>query len=127
MRFGIQCTSTKKTKYMIDIDLGENYCDEVEKIIGNAPSTRSLRCIFDPFASDWQDNKIEKKVMILGQLLEKKPLDYWTGSYANFYKNEANKPHVVGDIPRALLILYNNSDPELQKLMEPHMPPKPWI
>ena len=40
---------------MIDIDLNENYSEEVEKIIGYAPSTRSLRTLFDPFASEWGD------------------------------------------------------------------------
>ena len=111
---------------MIDIDLGENYCDEVEKIIGNAPSARSLRCIFDPFANEWGDNDIAKKVSILKQLLEVNSLPYWTNSYANFYKNEANKPYVVDAIPDALVMLYNNSGPELKILIEPHLPPKPW-
>lgn len=34
---------------------------------------------------------------------------------------------MVDAIPDALVMLYNNSDPALQSLIEPHMPPKPCI
>jgi len=108
----------------LDMDEGENYYDEVDKIIGS-PSTRSLRSLFDPYAHEWGDNDMKKKISILKQLLAVKSLPYWTNSYSDFYTNEANKPHVVDAIPDALEALYNNADNDLKKLMEPHLPTKP--
>ena len=102
-----------------DLAFGENYCDEVENAIGPEPSNRSLRCIFDVYASEWEDNSYDEKLEMLNKLIKHRPLLYWINSYVYYYSKEINKGYVVGEIPGVLKGYYENGNDELKKEIEP--------
>lgn len=107
-----------KQKFL-DLTFGENYCDEYEEVIGYSPSNRSMRCIFDPGATEWNDLKYEDKLQTLTALIKHRPLLYWVNSYANYYANEINKGYVVREIPGVLKGYFEAADEELKKSIKP--------
>jgi hypothetical protein len=74
----------------------KNYSERIDEIFKtNLYRHRTLRTIFDPFASEWDDTTMDKKVEILkkitaaGEDLEDIMLEY------QLYYKEINKPHAA--------------------------------
>ena len=90
----------------------EHYQDIVDEVLGSMHRHRTLRTLFDPQSSEWNETTIEKKLEILKKLLESKKvtLEEIIRGYKNFFKNElVNKGYVVDSIEEGLAILLTNS------------------
>lgn len=90
----------------------KHYQEIVDEIFGNLYKHRTLRTLFDPNSSEWNETTIEKKLEILKKILEsnKITLEQLISGYKNFYKNElANKEHVLNSLENGILILLQNS------------------
>ena len=86
-----------------------NYCYRVDKLFRPMYAHRTLRTIFDPDASEWDNTSIEKKVEILEVILQSGyPLSCWINDYLGYYK-ALKKSYVESSLPRALEILKENS------------------
>ncbi len=90
----------------------EHYQDIVDEVFGSMYRHRTLRTLFDPNSSEWNDTTIDKKLEILKKLLDsgKINLDEILIGYKHFYQAElANKGHVVNSLQDGLAILLTNS------------------
>jgi len=89
-----------------------HYQEIVDEIFGSFYGHRTLRTLFDPDSSEWNDTTIEKKLQILKVILESNKVTFkqlLTG-YKHFYTKElANKGHVINSLEEALSILLQNS------------------
>lgn len=70
---------------------------------------RTLRTIFDPFSSEYDNTTLDKKLEILKTIKDNK-IDFSTliNGYKEFYLEE-NKPNVVKSLEDGLIILLENS------------------
>lgn len=87
-----------------------HYHFRLDKMFANGAmwNHRTLRTLFDPYASEWGNTAIDEKLFILEKILETDdPLYSWIKEYEEFYMKDLNKPHVVVSIPDAIEILYN--------------------
>lgn len=65
----------------------------------------SLRTVFDCDANEWHNTTLEKKIQLLGKLLESgHDLDYWLTDYVAHYK-KLKRSDVISSIPKSLNIL----------------------
>lgn len=65
---------------------------------------RTLRTVFDPYSSEWNDTSMEQKVSILKKLIESgEMLEVIAMEYKDFYKKEINKPAVANDFDKGLI------------------------
>lgn len=90
----------------------KHYQDIVDEVFGSMYRHRTLRTLFDPSSSEWDDTTIDKKLEILKTLLgsNKATLDEILNSYKHFYQHElSNKGHVVNSLQDGLAILLTNS------------------
>lgn len=92
--------------------MAKHYQDIVDEVFGSMYKHRTLRTIFDPNSSEWDDTTIDKKLEILKKLLNsnKVTLDEILNGYKHFYQSElSNKGHVVNSLQDGLSILLSNS------------------
>lgn len=90
----------------------EHYQDIVDEVFGSMYQHRTLRTVFDPNSSEWDETTIDKKLEILKKLLasNKATLDEILHSYRHFYQHElSNKGHVINSLQDGLSILLTNS------------------
>ena len=90
----------------------KHYQEIVDEVFGSMYTHRTLRTLFDPASSEWDDTTISKKIEILKTLIdsEKITLAQILSGYINFYKNElANKAHVVDSLENGLAILLTHA------------------
>ncbi len=90
----------------------KHYQEIVDEIFGSLYKHRTLRTLFDPNSSEWNETTIEKKLEILKKILvsNKITFEQLILGYKNFYKNElANKEHVLNSLESGILILLQNS------------------
>jgi len=102
----------------------KHYHDKLDELFakGSLWKHRTLRTLFDPYSSEWNETSMEKKIAILDKILATDyPLSGWIDDYKKFYTKElTNKSHVVKSIPDALKRLSKNGSEkvksEIQKL-----------
>lgn len=90
----------------------KHYQEIVDEIFGSLYKHRTLRTLFDPSSSEWNDTTIEKKIDILKKILNSKKisLDNLILGYKHFYSKElANKGHVLNSLEDGLIILLQNA------------------
>jgi hypothetical protein len=90
----------------------KEYQDIVDEVFGSMYSHRTLRTLFDPNSSEWDETTIDKKLEILKKILDsnKITLDEILNGYKHFYQHElANKGHVINSLQDGLAILLTNS------------------
>lgn len=91
--------------------MSKHYQDIVDEIFGRNFQHRTLRTIFDPFSSEWEQTSIERKIEILRIILnsEKISLSTLVSSYKYYYSTEIkNKKHVLDSLEDSLIILNQN-------------------
>ena len=74
-----------------------HYQQKLDKIFANGSlwKHRTLRTLFDPFSSEWENTSIDKKLEILKTIKENNiDIDQLLLEYKEFYTEE-NKIHVV--------------------------------
>lgn len=88
-----------------------HYQEKLDEIFkkGNLWKHRTLRTIFDPFSSEWNETSIEEKLGIL-KTIQENGIDIQSLiiQYKRFY-NEENKPHVSKSVEDGLRILLIDS------------------
>ena len=92
--------------------MNKHYQEIVDEIYGSYYKHRTLRTLFDPNSSEWNETTIREKLEILGTILKsnKISLDELAHGYKTFYMIElANKSHVVESFEDGLIILLENS------------------
>ena len=90
----------------------EHYQDIVDSVFGSTYKHRTLRTLFDPGSSEWDETTIERKLQILKMLLDsdKITLNEILRGYKHFYKNELKgKGHVIDSLEDGLALLLENS------------------
>jgi len=90
----------------------EHYQDIVDEVFGSMYKHRTLRTLFDPNSSEWDETTVEKKLEILKKLLasDKTTLDEILHGYKHFYQHElSNKGHVINSLQDGLAILLTNT------------------
>ena len=90
----------------------KHYQEVVDEIFGSLYRHRTLRTLFDPSSTEWEETTIEKKIEILKQLLETggMTLEEILSGYKHFYLKElSNKRHVVNSLQDGLTILLNKT------------------
>ena len=90
----------------------EHYQDIVDEVFGSMYQHRTLRTVFDPNSSEWDETTIDKKLEILKKILasNKATLDEILHVYKHFYHHElSNKGHVINSLQDGLSILLTNS------------------
>jgi hypothetical protein len=88
----------------------KHYQEIVDEIFGFMYKHRTLRTLFDPYSSEWNETTIEKKREILKKLLDsgKISIKEISSGYKDFYTNElSNKVYVVQSFEEGLEILNN--------------------
>lgn len=90
----------------------KHYQEVVDEIFGSLYRHRTLRTLFDPSSSEWNDTTCEKKIEILKKILGSKKisLNNLILGYKHFYAKElANKGHVLNSLQDGLIILLQNA------------------
>lgn len=88
-----------------------HYQEKLDKIFskGGLWKHRTLRTVFDPYSSEWDDTTINKKIEIL-KLINENEIDLMEliDEYKLFYLDE-NKPHVIKSVEEGLKILLSKA------------------
>lgn len=88
-----------------------HYQEQLDKIFGKGSlwKHRTLRTVFDPFSSEYDNTTIDKKLEILKTIKENN-IDFseLIHNYKKFYLEE-NKPNVIKSLEDGLRILLVNS------------------
>lgn len=88
-----------------------HYQEKLDNIFnnGNLWKHRTLRTIFDPYSSEYNDTNIDKKIKTL-KIIKNNNVNFskLIQEYKMFYKNE-NKPNVINSLEDGLTILLENS------------------
>jgi len=90
----------------------KHYQEVVDEIFGSTYPHRTLRTLFDPNSSEWNETTIERKVEILKKILDSKKISLGSliSGYKSFYSNElTGKKHVLNSLEDGLIILLQNS------------------
>ena len=90
----------------------KHYQDIADEVFGAPYRHRTLRTLFDPGSSEWDNTTIDKKIEILKKLLDsnKITLEEILRGYKHFYRNElSNKKHVIDSLTDGLAILLSNT------------------
>lgn len=88
-----------------------HYQEKIDKIFGGGSlwQHRTLRTLFDPYSSEYDDTTMDRKVEILKVILENGiSLKELIRKYKKFYSEE-NKRNVVDSVEDGLVILLSNS------------------
>lgn len=94
-----------------------HYCYRLDELFANGSmwNHRTLRTLFDPYASEWNNTTIEEKLAILERMLDSGYLlENWIKEYEEFYTIDLKKPHVTISIPDALEILHNRGNDKIK-------------
>ncbi len=94
-----------------------NYHSRLDKLFskGEMWNHRTLRTIFDPFAAEWSNTTIDKKLEILEKMIDSGySLIDWIREYNEFYAVDLNKLHVPLSVPDALEIFYNRGNDKIK-------------
>ena len=86
----------------------KHYQEIVDEIFGDYFKHRTLRTLFDPNSSEWNDTTVEKKLEILKTILDSGKISLWELilRYKLFYTHELeNKGHVVDSLEEGLVVL----------------------
>lgn len=92
------------------LPLQKYYQDIMDEIYGNLSRHRTLRTVFDPGSSEWNDTTIPQKVEILQKILATGDItfDRLLFQYKSFYRyGLADKEYVADAVEDALVILLN--------------------
>ena len=76
----------------------KEYQTIIDELFGAYYKHRTLRTVFDPYSSEWNDTTVDEKINILKKILDSKKitLNELISSYKIFYtENLTNKKHVV--------------------------------
>lgn len=87
-----------------------HYQEKIDKIFGKGSlwKHRTLRTLFDPYSSEYNDTTLDRKLEILKTIRENKiDLNELINDYKEFYTEE-NKIHVVDVANEGLEILMKN-------------------
>lgn len=87
-----------------------HYQQRIDKIFGKGSmwKHRTLRTLFDPYSSEYQQTTMEKKLEILKTIKDHQiNLNDLINDYKDFYREE-KKIHVVNSANEGLKILLNN-------------------
>ena len=87
-----------------------HYQEKIDKIFGKGSlwKHRTLRTLFDPYSSEYNDTTLDRKLEILKTIRENKiDLKELINDYKEFYTEE-NKIHVVDVANEGLEILMKN-------------------
>jgi len=87
-----------------------HYQEKIDKIFGKGSlwKHRTLRTLFDPYSSEYDQTTMDKKLEILNTIKENGiDLNELIIDYKNFYREE-NKTHVVDIADEGLEILLQN-------------------
>ena len=90
----------------------KHYQEVVDEIFGSLYKHRTLRTLFDPNSSEWNETTIEKKIEILNTILKSDKITFQQLilGYKHFYSIElSNKSHVINSLEDGLIILLENS------------------
>ncbi len=88
-----------------------HYQQQLDKIFGKGSlwKHRTLRTVFDPFSSEYDNTTIDKKLEILKTIKDNDiDFDVLIQEYKDFYLEE-NKPNVIKSLEDGLRILLVNS------------------
>lgn len=88
-----------------------HYQQQLDKIFGKGSlwKHRTLRTVFDPFSSEYDNTTIDKKLEILKTIKDNDiDFDVLIQEYKDFYLEE-NKPNVIKSLEEGLRILLVNS------------------
>jgi len=67
---------------------------------------RTLRTVFDPFSSEWNDTDMDNKISILQKIIHSgENLEKVFEEYKLYYRNESTKPYVADDAYKGLLMI----------------------
>ena len=90
----------------------KHYQEIVDEVFGSFYINRTLRTLFDPSSSEWNDTTLNEKVEILKTLLasNKITIEEILSGYKHFYQHElVGKGHVINSLQDGLTILLNTS------------------
>lgn len=90
----------------------KHYQEIVDEVFGSFYKHRSLRILFDPGSSEWNETTVEKKLEILKKILAsyKITMEQLISGCKNYYQHElANKDHVLKSLNSGILILLQNA------------------
>ena len=90
----------------------KHYQEIVDEVFGSFYKNRTLRTLFDPYSSEWNDSTLNEKIEILKTLLasNKITLEEILSGYTHFYQHElVGKEHVINSLQDGLTILLNTS------------------
>lgn len=90
----------------------KHYQEVVDEVFGSLYKHRTLRTLFDPNSSEWNQTTIKKKLEILNKILKSDKITFQQLilGYKHFYSTELeNKKHVLNSLEDGLLILIENS------------------
>lgn len=88
--------------------MSKHYQEIVDEIFGRNFQHRTLRTIFDPFSTEWEQTSIDRKVEILRKILNSEKISFATliASYKEYYTMEIeNKKHVLDSLEDSLIII----------------------
>ena len=80
--------------------------ERMDKIFNNGSmwSHRTLRTVFDPYSSEWNDTKMDEKISILKKLAASgESLEFVIEEYKDYYTEDTKKPHVAADAYKGLV------------------------
>lgn len=90
----------------------KHYQEIVDEVIGQHSPHRTLRTLFDPGSTEWNETSIDKKLELLKKILDsgKITLPQIINGYSYFYNQESTgKRHVADALEEGLAILLENS------------------
>ncbi len=90
------------------IKMKKHYQEIVDEIFGSLYQHRTLRTLFDPYSSEYEETTMENKNEILGKILQSNKISFeqLISDYKHFYLKElANKSHVIDSLESGLMNL----------------------
>jgi len=88
--------------------MDKNYQEIIDELFGSYYKHRTLRTVFDPYSSEWNDTTIDEKIKILKTIIDsnKISLSELINSYKWFYTESlSNKSHVIDALEDSLIII----------------------
>ena len=82
--------------------------ERMDKIFNNGSMWphRSLRTVFDPYSSEWNETKMDKKIAILKKIVESgENLEFVIEEYKEYYTVDCKKPHVAKDALKGVVAI----------------------
>ena len=86
----------------------KHYQEIVDEVIGQHSSHRTLRTLFDPGSSEWNDTTMDKKLELLKKILDSGKISFPSliFAYTLYYKKESpGREYVADALPEGLALL----------------------